>query len=131
PLTTQADGTLTGSFKIADDGFYHVELAGPRGEKVTASPKFTIDAIDDQPPTVTFEKPKRDVKATPLEEVFLQARADDDFGVQKLELVYSVNGGAEKTVNLYSKGAKSLTEVSGAHTVYLEELGVKPGDFVS
>ncbi len=80
---------------------------------------------------MTFEKPKRDIKASPVEEVFLQARADDDFGVKQLDLVYSVNGGPEKTVPLYGKGAKALTEVSAGHTVYLEELGVKPGDFVS
>ncbi len=94
------DGTLTGSFTIGEDGFYHVELDGPSGEKVTASPKFTIDAIEDQAPTVSFEKPKRDIKANAVEEVFLQARADDDYGVRSLELVYSVNGGAEKTVSL-------------------------------
>ena len=80
---------------------------------------------------MTFEKPKRDIKASPVEEVFLQARADDDFGVKQLDLIYSVNGGDEKTVTLYGKGAKALTEVSAGHTVYLEELGVKPGDFVS
>jgi hypothetical protein len=131
PLAVGADGTLTGAFTIADDGYYHVELTGPKGERVTASPKFTIDAIDDQPPTVTFEKPKRDIKASPVEEVFLQARADDDFGVRSLDLVYSVNGGPEKTIPLYNKGAQSLTEVSGAHTVYLEEMDVKAGDFVS
>ena len=51
--------------------------------------------------------------------------------MRQLDLVYSVNGGPEKTVNLYGKGAKSLTEVSAGHTVYLEEMGVKPGDFVS
>ena len=33
-LTAQADGTLTGSFKMDKDGFYHVELDGPHGEKV-------------------------------------------------------------------------------------------------
>ena len=32
---------------------------------------------------------------------FVEARADDDFGVKQLELVYSVNGGAEKTVTLF------------------------------
>ncbi len=47
-LATQADGALTGSFKIGEDGYYHVELDGPRGEKVTASPKYTIDVIEDQ-----------------------------------------------------------------------------------
>jgi hypothetical protein len=130
-LTTQADGTLTGSFTIADDGYYHVELNGPGGEKVTASPKFTVDAIEDRAPTVSFEKPKRDIKASPVEEVFLQARADDDFGVKALDLVYAVNGGEEKTISLYNRGAKALTGVSAGHTVYLEEMGVKPGDFIS
>jgi hypothetical protein len=33
PLTTQADGSLTGSFKIAAQGFYRIELTGPQGEK--------------------------------------------------------------------------------------------------
>ena len=57
---------------------------------------------------MSFDKPKRDIKANPVEEVFLQARADDDFGVGKLDLIYSVNGGEEKTVTLYGKGAKAL-----------------------
>ena len=34
PLTRQADGTLTGSFKIDEQGFYRIELDGPQGEKV-------------------------------------------------------------------------------------------------
>src|SRR4029079_7538681 len=55
----------------------------------------------------------------------------DDFGVKQLDLIYSVNGGAEKAVSLYGKGAQPLPPVSAGHTVYLEESGVKPGDFVS
>ncbi len=121
----------TAAFTLKQNGFYHVELDGPNGEHVTASPKYTVDVLDDQPPTVTFEKPKRDISANPLEEVFLQARADDDFGVKQLDLVYSVNGGPDKTVTLYGNGAKALKDVSAGHTVYLEELGVKPGDFVA
>src|SRR5439155_20821159 len=38
PLAVQADGTLTGTFKIAGQGFYKIELTGPHGEKVDASP---------------------------------------------------------------------------------------------
>ena len=48
----------------------------------------------------------------------------------ELELVYSVNGAAEKTVRLF-EGSKRLPEVSAGHTFYLEELNVSPGDFVS
>src|SRR5262249_53826086 len=62
---------------------------------------------------------------------FVQAHANDDFGVKQLDLVYSINGGEEKTVSLYGKGAKPMTQVSGGHTISMEELGVKAGDFVS
>jgi hypothetical protein len=130
PLSTENDGTLTGSFKIERQGFYRIELTGPHGEKVDASPQYTIDVIDDQAPAVRFTKPGRDTQASPVEDLFLEARADDDYGIKSLQLFYSVNGGASKTVNLFG-GSKPLPEVSAGHTIYLEELGLKPGDFVS
>ena len=130
PLTTQSDGTLTGQFAIKQQGFYKIELTGPQGEKVDASPQYTIDVIDDQAPTVSFSKPGRDTQASPVEELFLEAKADDDYGVKQLQLFYSANGAPPKAVSLYG-GPKPLPEVSASHTIYLEELGLKPGDFVS
>src|SRR3954467_1774340 len=130
PLVRQGDGSLIGSFKITQQGFYRIELTGPHGEKVEASPQYTIDVIDDQPPSVHFTKPGRDSQASPVEELFLEARADDDYGVKSLQLFYSVNGGAAKMVPLFG-GPRPLTEVSAGHTIYLEELGLQPGDFVS
>jgi hypothetical protein len=130
PLARQADGTLTGSFTISQQGFYRIQLTGPHAEQVDASPQYTIDVIDDQPPSVHFTKPGRDTQASPVEELFLEARADDDYGVKSLQLFYSVNGSTPKTITLFG-GARPLTEVSAAHTIYLEELGLKPGDFVS
>src|SRR4051812_21967867 len=130
PLARQADGALSGSFTIAKQGFYKIELTGPHGEKVDASPQYTIDVLDDQPPSVHFTKPGRDTQASPVEELFLEARADDDFGVKSLQLFYSVNGSTPKAISLFG-GARPLQEVSAGHTIYLEELGLKPGDFVS
>ena len=57
PLTVQADGTLTASFKADKDGSYHVELDAPNGERVAASPQYTIDVLTDRAPTVTFARP--------------------------------------------------------------------------
>src|SRR5258705_1495013 len=130
PLTVEADGTLTASFKADKDGSYHVELDAPNGERVAASPQYTIDVLTDRAPTVSFARPGRDTSASSIEEVYVEASADDDYGVKNLELVYSVNGGAEKTVPLFS-GAKRLPGVRAGHTFYLEELGVKSGDSVS
>src|SRR5580765_2213321 len=129
-LAKQADGTLTGKFTIKDEGFYRIGLTGPHGEQVDASQKYTIDVLKDQPPVVSFNKPGRDSNATPVEEVFVEAKANDDFGIKDMQLFYSVNGGAEKSVQLFG-GGKMLQEVQAGHTIYMEELGVKPGDFVS
>ena len=130
PLAVQADGTLTGHFKLSQPGFYRIELVGPKGEQVNASPQYTIDVLDDQPPTVSFSKPGRDTSASPVQEVFTEAKADDDFGIKQLQMVYSVNGGPQKTIALFG-GGKALARVSAGHTIYLEELSLQPGDFVS
>ena len=130
PLAAAADGTLTGAFKADKDGFYRFELDAPTGERVSASPQYTIDVLTDQAPIVSIAKPGRDTNASPIEEVFVEARAEDDFGVKDLDLVYSVNGGAEKTIRLFD-GKNRLAEVTAGHTFYLEELDVKAGDFVS
>ena len=130
PLTVAADSTLTATFKADKDGFYRFELDAPSGERVSASPQYTIDVLTDQAPSVSIAKPGRDTNASPIEEVFVEARAEDDFGVKDLDLVYSVNGAAEKTIRLFD-GKNRLAEVTAGHTFYLEELDVKPGDFVS
>ena len=93
---------------------------------MTASPQYSIDVLTDQPPTVSFAKPGRDTAPSPIEEVFVEASAEDDYGVEDLELVYSVNGGAEKTVKLFD-GSKRLPKVTAGHTFYLEELDVEAG----
>jgi hypothetical protein len=129
-LTLEADGSLTASFTVARDGFYRVELDSPSGERAAASPQYTIDVLADQPPTVSFAKPGRDTSVSAIEEVYVEAQAQDDFGVRDLALVYSVNGGPEKTVRLFG-GRTRLPEVSAGHTFFLEELGVEPGDAVS
>jgi len=129
-LAVQADGSLTGSFTVARDGFYRIELTSPVGERAAASPQYTIDVLADQPPTVSFAKPGRDTSVSAIEEVYVEAEAEDDFGVRDLDLVYSVNGGPEKTVKLFG-GRTRLPEVSAGHTFFLEELGVEPGDSVS
>ena len=130
PLSVNADGTLTGNFTAQHDGFYRIELDSPKGERLTASPQYTVDLLGDQAPTVKLSKPGRDTDATPVEEFFVEAKADDDYAVKNLQLVYSINGGAEKTIPLFN-GAKPTAEVTAGHTFYMEELGVKAGDSVS
>ena len=130
-LTVAGDGSLTASFVVEEEGFYRVDLQAPDGQLVTASSQYTIDVLTDQPPSVMFLKPGRDTTASAIEEMFVEARADDDFGLRSLELVYSVNGVDEETVSLFNGGDNSLKEVSAGHTFFLEEQELEPGDFLS
>ena len=72
-LTPQADGSLTASFKAERDGSYRVELKAPNGEFAAASPQYTIDVLDDQAPSVSFNRPGRDTSVSSIEEVFVEA----------------------------------------------------------
>jgi hypothetical protein len=130
PLSANPDGTLAANFTAKKDGFYRVEMDAPSGERLTASPQYTIDLLEDLAPTVKLSKPGRDTDATPVEEFFVEAQADDDYAVKNLQLVYSVNGGAEKSISLFN-GSRATNEVTAGHTFYMEELGVKAGDSVS
>ena len=120
---------LSGSFKIERDDYYRIHLQNQEGVWNPSSDEFVIEALIDQPPSVSVARPGRDMKVTNLEEVFTEVKAEDDFGLRSLNLRYSVNGEPEQTVAL--KAPRSTRNVTSTHTFYLEEYELVPGDFVS
>src|SRR4029078_13506056 len=122
---------FVGQLTVAGDTSYYIELVSVDGEAYRGSNEYDVTVLTDQPPVISFDKPGRDRKATNLEEVFTQARAEDDYGVVSMDLHFSVNGGAEKTVNLQNLSRESARSLTGAYTFFLEEYGLKPGDFIS
>ena len=130
PLTLAEDGTLAGNLSVRREGFYRILFETPDGDMVVGSPDYLIDVLTDQPPMIAFTKPGRDIKVTSIEEVFVEVEAQDDYGVGRLDLVYSVNGGTEQTQELYG-GRRPQKELIAGHTFYLEEIELLPGDFIS
>ncbi|HEV8358308.1 MAG TPA: DUF4175 family protein [Gemmatimonadales bacterium] len=136
PLTPGPDGRLTGAFRVTRDGFYRVDLVAPDGTVVPGAVQYVIEALEDRAPSITIEQPGRDTKVTSVEEVTIAVKAADDYGVQGVELAYSVNGAPEQRVALTDSArrrpsAPPTAEVRAAHTLFLEELGLKPGDLVA
>ena len=122
---------FVGQLTVAGDTSYYIELVSVDGESYRGSNEYDVSVLSDQPPVISFDKPGRDKKATNLEEVFTQARAEDDFGVVSMDLHFTVNGGEEKTVNLQQLTRESARSLTGAYTFFLEEYNLKPGDFIS
>src|SRR5262245_57435572 len=127
----QQGADFVGELTVAADTSYYIELVSVDGESYRGSNEYDISLLEDQPPTVSFDRPGRDKKATNLEEVFTQAHAEDDFGVVSMDLHFSVNGGEEKKVNLQELTRESARSLTGAYTFFLEEYNLKPGDFIS
>lgn len=130
-LVRAEDGTLSAAIRVSRSGFYRVELEGARGDLLTASLNYAIDVLPDRPPSVTFTRPGRDQRVLAVDEVFTEARAEDDYGIAKLEVVYSVNGGPEKVVPLHRATTRTVKDLTAGHTFMLEEFALQPGDLVS
>ena len=80
-LTDEGDGTWTASLTVEREGYYEITLERASGELVPASPQYVIDVLRDQPPSVSFSKPGRDERASPIEEFYVEVTADDDYGI--------------------------------------------------
>jgi hypothetical protein len=127
-LTSDAPNELSTSLKVVDDNSYRVALVDREGMGNSGETEYFIRTLDDRPPDVRILKPATDRSVTRLEEVDVEVQAEDDYGVERLDLVYSVHG-TEKVVPLPIARRGAL--VNGRHTLYLEDLDVQPGDVVS
>jgi len=128
-LTEEKPDAWSASIKIAQDNSYRVSLTDREGLSSPGDTEYFIRLLEDRPPDVRLTKPASDRAVTRLEEVEIEAQAEDDFGIDRLDFVYSVRGEDEKTVPL--KIPRNQTTVTGKHMLYLEDLDVMPGDFVS
>jgi hypothetical protein len=122
---------VSGRFKVSKSGFYHVDLVTTDGTTVAGSVEYVIDAIPDRGPRVTIEEPGRDTKASNTDEVTVAVQASDDLGVVALELRYRVNGGAEKRIVMQDSTTRRPRDARAAHTLFLEEMSLVPGDLVA
>jgi hypothetical protein len=125
--TKDAKSYNTVRVPILKDGAYHF-AAKLSGEVVRLTSDYFIEALEDQGPKVTIKNPGADAQANPIQEVVVNIQATDDYGVEKLQLHYSVNGEAEKTVNLTAKGTPMA---DGSVTLSLEDFKMVPGDVIT
>lgn len=129
PLRVESPTVMSATLQIAENGSYRVALANADGMTSSGDTEYFIRILDDRPPEVHVVRPASDRRVTRLEEVEIAAEAQDDFGISALELVYAVRGETEKVVPLGIPPRS--TSVTGRYVMYLEDIDVEPGDFVS
>ncbi|MFZ9039403.1 MAG: DUF4175 family protein [Gammaproteobacteria bacterium] len=132
-LLRDADGTWAGEVVVETNASYRVTLQRASGIPVDASPEFRITALDDRHPSVSILSPGKDSKVSMIEEPLMRIQANDDQGIASLELVLSVNGEDQRVVPLLPGAQASIRnqQVDAEHVVFLEDLGLQPGDLIS
>ena len=128
-LRREAPAVLSASFEVTRDDTYRVALRDADGLTNPSEDDYVIRALADDLPLVDVRRPGGDREITPLEEVVIEARAEDDYALAKFDLVYAVAGHAQRVVDLL--GAERMARGDGAHTLYAEDLDVAPGDVIS
>jgi hypothetical protein len=131
PVPLRASGaSASAELVLADDGAYRVRLSDADGLGSIGEIEYFIRVMDDRPPTVLIVRPTGDQGITPLQEVAIEARADDDYGVSGLDLVYAVGGRPAKTVPFTRVAGTDVARI-GTHVLAVEELKVQPGDVIT
>ncbi len=92
------DQVLEGELVLARDNSYRIGLTDRDGLRSSGETEYFLRVMDDRPPDVRILRPAADQQITPLEEVAIEARAEDDYGIAGFELVYAVAGREPKVV---------------------------------
>ena len=130
-LQRTAERMLEGELVLTRDDSYRVGLTDSDGLRSSDDTEYFIRLMDDRPPDVRILRPAGDQQITPLEEVAIQARADDDYGISRFELVYAVAGREPKVIPLTASDGGSGTARLGSYILAAEDLRVQPGDVIS
>jgi hypothetical protein len=128
-LARSGDRALESTLTVREEAAYRVGLVD--GDGLTSEGiEYFVRVMDDRPPEVHILRPNGDEQITPLQEVPIEARADDDFGIASFDMVYSVGGGAETAVPFTTLSGTDIARI-GARMLAVEDLRVKPGDVIA
>ncbi|HEV3003535.1 MAG TPA: hypothetical protein VGX78_03700 [Pirellulales bacterium] len=110
---------------------YQVKLAATDGSDLLDPLWHAIEAVPDQPPTVTVTQPGRDVQVQPDEKVAIEVVAKDDFGVGLVRIAYRVNDSRDvRELTAFPPEGQAKTELVQRHEWKLAAGGLKAGDLI-
>ena len=112
---TDDGATYQARFALQNDTEYQL-MDTMLDRQIPISGAHAVIVRGDEAPEVQFLSPGRDVTASPIEEVSISVEAKDDFGIESIELMYSVNAGDWQSIQLDNAELAS-------HVFYLESMG--------
>ncbi len=115
---------------------FNLVLRDQDGRENRLPPRFVLNVLPNRPPELKLLAPRKDVQASPIEEVQLSASAWDDFGLKSFGVHYGIVGQEAQQVVLRgqdSSGSRSRVKKRKQvdHLLDLEKLSAQPDNLVS
>ncbi|HXG23333.1 MAG TPA: hypothetical protein VNJ09_02165 [Chthonomonadales bacterium] len=129
-LTPRKDkpGQVGGSFTIRRGGRYRLDLTATDGLTTRDAARGELKLLRDEKPLVYLTAPGRNAVVTPGMAVPIRVEAEDDVGLQRIELHRIVNNLADN-VQIYPM-QNSPRIASATSQLDFRDLGVRPGDVI-
>ncbi len=109
---------------------YELHLADDRGLTNEVPPRFVIDVHKNLPPELKVVFPNRDVLASPLEEMSLEAEVSDDYGLTGYGLSYILAGSQVRDITLGPSPSTSDNQQI-QHILEMEVLNAQPDQLLT
>ena len=121
--------SLKANLLVKEKGFYQFKVKDLHGNKHLLTKKYPVTLAKDQPPNIILflANPKPVYFNTDKVQLFYEGK--DDFGINAINLVVSINGEINRI--LVKKYKNREKEVKGSYTWSLAQMTIKPGDQVN
>ena len=120
----------TTSITVTQNERYELHLADAQGLTNEVPQRFVIDVHKNLPPELKVVFPNRDVLASPLEELSLEAKVSDDYGVTGYGLSYALAGDQGRDVTLGPSPVPNDKQQI-QHLLAMEELSAQPDQLLT
>ncbi len=109
---------------------YRLELIDERDRKNRDPDEYRIDIVPNRPPKFELAFPGKDVRVSPLEELAIEGKVMDEYGLDEVGIVLQPAGQDPVTVPL-GKEIRGSTPFVAKTLQAMEDFGVAPDDLVA
>ncbi len=113
----QRSGILAAEFLVTQSGQFHVTLIGAGDLESRGDRAFELIARDDAPPVIEIVSPQGDVDMTPRGVVEVRIRAEDDFGIETLQIVAGADASIMQPVANVLHGSVTDADSPGSESM--------------
>jgi len=133
PLTITQGRSLRGSLIVREEGAYSIRFLDADGEPIVTGAAHRIQLEADAWPTIQLkilghESDEKIIEVERSDELGLEWKVKDDFGLGELTLLYQRRGGSEERQVQRSLDLEAQREAEGTSRFPLSSLSLSPGE---